>query len=36
MSAVPRASGSADVDNIDSSYLKSLVGYNARRAALDH
>ena len=34
MSAVPRASGPADVDKIDCSYLKSLVDYNARRAAL--
>lgn len=34
MSAVPRASGPADVDKIDSRYLESLVGYNARRAAL--
>ena len=34
MSAVPRTSDPTSVDKIDSSYLESLVGYNARRATL--
>lgn len=34
MSAPRRAAPSASVDTVDSSYLESLVGYNARRATL--
>lgn len=34
MSALPRPPYSDSVDKVDSSYLESLVGYNARRAAL--
>lgn len=32
--ATPRAAPSAAVDTVDTSFLESLLGYNARRAAL--
>lgn len=34
MSAVPQSPTKISVDKVDSSYLESLVGYNARRATL--